>query len=123
MPRRSFRPTSHAGTARWVSTSRTASWCSRSRSPVTTPRSRPPAIRVHGELRPLAEFGELTPSQIREMLYAIITQKQREKFENELELDTSYTLPGKSRFRLNMFLQRDAVGAVMRAIPYEIVPF
>jgi twitching motility protein PilT len=57
------------------------------------------------------------------MLYAIITQKQREKFENDLELDTSYTLPGKSRFRLNMFLQRDAVGAVMRAIPFEIVPF
>ncbi len=83
----------------------------------------PPAIRVHGELRPLHDFGELNPSQIREMLYAIITQKQREKFENELELDTSYTLPGKSRFRLNMFLQRDAVGAVMRAIPYEIVPF
>jgi twitching motility protein PilT len=83
----------------------------------------PPAIRVHGELRPLAEFGELNPSQIREMLYAIITQKQREKFENELELDTSYTLPGKSRFRLNMFLQRDAVGSVMRAIPYEIVAF
>ncbi len=83
----------------------------------------PPAIRVHGELRPLTEFPELNPSQIREMLYAIITQKQREKFENDLELDTSYTLPGKSRFRLNMFLQRDAVGAVMRAIPYEIVPF
>jgi twitching motility protein PilT len=83
----------------------------------------PPAIRVHGELRPLTEFPELNPSDIREMLYAIITQKQREKFENELELDTSYTLPGKSRFRLNMFLQRDAVGAVMRAIPFEIVPF
>jgi twitching motility protein PilT len=83
----------------------------------------PPCIRVNGELRPLAEFDELNPSQIREMLYAIITQKQREKFENDLELDTSYTLPGKSRFRLNMFLQRDAVGAVMRAIPYEIVPF
>ena len=33
------------------------------------------------------------------MIYAILTQKQREKFENELELDCSYTLPGKSRFR------------------------
>jgi len=83
----------------------------------------PPTIRVNGELRPLLDFPPLSPSDIREMLYAIITQKQREKFENDLELDTSYTLPGKSRFRLNMFLQRDAVGAVMRAIPYEIVPF
>jgi twitching motility protein PilT len=83
----------------------------------------PPTVRVHGELRPLADFDVLNPSQIREMLYAVITQKQREKFENDLELDTSYTLPGRSRFRMNMFLQRDSVGAVLRAIPYEIVPF
>ncbi|HZR14148.1 MAG TPA: PilT/PilU family type 4a pilus ATPase [Acidimicrobiia bacterium] len=82
-----------------------------------------PIVRVHGELRPLNEFDVLNGSQIREMLYAVITQKQREKFENELELDTSYTLPGRSRFRLNVFLQRDSVGAVMRAIPYEIVGF
>jgi twitching motility protein PilT len=57
------------------------------------------------------------------MIYAILTQKQRERFENELELDCSYTLPGKSRFRMNVFLQRDSVGAVLRAIPYEIVNF
>jgi twitching motility protein PilT len=57
------------------------------------------------------------------MVYSIVTQKQREKFENELELDTSYTLPGKSRFRMNLFLQRDSVGCVMRVIPYEIADF
>ena len=57
------------------------------------------------------------------MVYAILTQKQREKFENDLELDTSHSLPGKGRFRVNVFLQRDSVGAVMRAIPYEIVDF
>jgi twitching motility protein PilT len=82
-----------------------------------------PIVRVHGELRPLTDFDTLNGSQIREMLYAVITQKQREKFENELELDTSYTLPGRSRFRMNVFLQRDSVGAVLRAIPYEIVAF
>ena len=65
----------------------------------------------------------LNGSQIRQMVYSILTQKQREKFENELELDTSYTLPGKGRFRVNVFLQRDSVGCVMRAIPYEIVDF
>ena len=53
------------------------------------------------------------------MVYSILTQKQREKFENELELDTSYALPGKGRFRVNVFLQRDSVGCVMRAIPYD----
>src|SRR5689334_3262390 len=82
-----------------------------------------PIVRVHGELRPLSDFDTLNGSQIREMLYAVITQKQREKFENDLELDTSYTLPGRSRFRMNVFLQRDSVGAVLRAIPYEIVAF
>ncbi|MFM7616126.1 MAG: PilT/PilU family type 4a pilus ATPase [Actinomycetes bacterium] len=81
----------------------------------------PPVIRVHGELRPVDGFEPLNGSQIREMVYAILTQKQREKFEGDLELDASYTLPGRSRFRLNVFLQRDSVGAVMRTIPYEIV--
>jgi twitching motility protein PilT len=82
-----------------------------------------PVIRVHGDLRPQEDFPKLTGSDIRQMVYAIITQKQREKFEAELELDTSYSLPGKSRFRVNVFLQRDSVGCVMRAIPYEIVDF
>ena len=83
----------------------------------------PPVIRVHGELRPVEGVDALNGSDIREMVYAILTQKQREKFENELELDCSYTLPGRSRFRVNVFLQRDSVGSVMRAIPYEIVDF
>ncbi len=83
----------------------------------------PPVIRVHGELRPVDGIDALSGSEIREMIYAILTQKQREKFENELELDCSYSLPGRSRFRVNVFLQRDNVGAVMRTIPYDIVPF
>jgi twitching motility protein PilT len=82
-----------------------------------------PVVRVHGEMRPLTDFPVLNGSQIRQMVYSVVTQKQREKFENELELDTSYTLPGKSRFRMNLFLQRDSVGCVMRAIPYEIAEF
>jgi len=82
-----------------------------------------PVIRVHGELRPVDAIEPLNGSEIREMVFAILTQKQREKFENDLELDCSYTLPGRSRFRVNVFLQRDSVGAVLRAIPYEIVDF
>ncbi|MDQ1475053.1 MAG: twitching motility protein PilT, partial [Actinomycetota bacterium] len=83
----------------------------------------PPVIRVHGELRPVAELPIFNGSQIRQMIFSILSQKQREKFENELELDTSYALPGRGRFRVNVFLQRDSVGCVMRAIPYEIVEF
>jgi twitching motility protein PilT len=83
----------------------------------------PPVIRVHGDLRPVGELAPLNGSQIRQMVFTILTQRQREKFEDELELDTSYALPGKGRFRVNVFLQRDSVGCVMRAIPYEIVEF
>ena len=83
----------------------------------------PPVIRVHGDLRPVTELPIFNGSQIRQMVFSILTQKQREKFENELELDTSYALPGRGRFRVNVFLQRDSVGCVMRAIPYDIVDF
>jgi twitching motility protein PilT len=82
-----------------------------------------PVVRVNGEMQPLTQFPVLNGSQIRQMVYSIVTQKQREKFEKELELDTSYTLPGKSRFRMNLFLQRDSVGCVMRVIPYQIADF
>src|SRR5204862_5866561 len=81
-----------------------------------------PSVRVHGAIKPLTEFAELNGSEIRRMIYGILTQKQREKFENELELDTSHSVPGVGRFRVNVLLQRDSMGAVMRAIPYEIVP-
>jgi twitching motility protein PilT len=83
----------------------------------------PPVVRVNGDLRPIPDVPVLNGSQIRQMVYSILTQKQREKFEKELELDTSYALPGKGRFRVNVFLQRDAVGCVMRAIPYDVVDF
>jgi len=83
----------------------------------------PPVIRVHGDLRPVTELPIFNGSQIRQMVFSILTQKQRERFENELELDMSYALPGRGRFRVNVFIQRDSVGCVMRAIPYEIVDF
>ncbi len=80
----------------------------------------PPAIRVRGELVRLEQHGELTPAELQKMIYGVLTQRQREVFENELELDLSYTVPGRSRFRVNVFRQRDALGAVMRVIPFEI---
>jgi twitching motility protein PilT len=82
----------------------------------------PPVIRLRGELSPLTEYPVLDGNRIRELIYAIINQKQRERFEDELELDTSHSIPGVGRFRVNVLLQRDAVGSVMRVIPHEIVP-
>jgi twitching motility protein PilT len=82
----------------------------------------PPCIRVDGHIRAMDTYDVLTPSELRRMVYTILTQRQREKFENDLELDTSHSVPGVGRFRLNVFVQRDSVGAVLRAIPFKIVP-
>jgi len=81
-----------------------------------------PTIRLHGSLLPLDERPIMTPPVIQRMLYAVLTQRQREKFEENLELDFAYAVPGKARFRVNIYRQRDALGAAFRLIPYEIKP-
>ena len=83
---------------------------------------RAPAARVDGEIRALDEFPVLTPAETRRLIFSVLTQKQRERFEAELELDTSHSVKNFGRFRVNVFQQRDAVGAVFRVIPWEIVP-
>ncbi|MGH2740130.1 MAG: type IV pilus twitching motility protein PilT [Actinomycetota bacterium] len=80
----------------------------------------PPVIRVHGSLVRLDGYSELSGDVLQRMIYSILTQKQRERFEQELELDLSYALPGRARFRVNVYLQRDSLGAAFRLIPYEI---
>jgi twitching motility protein PilT len=79
-----------------------------------------PVIRVNGTLRRLDNYPRLEPDQLQRMIYGILTQKQRERLEQDLELDASYSVPGKGRFRLNVFYQRDAVAAAFRMIPFEI---
>jgi twitching motility protein PilT len=79
-----------------------------------------PTLRINGSLTPLEEHPLLTPPVIQRMIYAILTQKQRETFEEELELDFAYALPGRARFRVNIYRQRDSVGGAFRIIPYEI---
>ena len=80
----------------------------------------PPMIRVHGDLEPVKGYRALLPKDLQDMIYSMITQKQRETFEENLELDVSYALPRRSRFRVNVFQQRDSIGAVLRIIPHEI---
>src|SRR3954465_8966628 len=81
-----------------------------------------PTIRMNGSLEQLDERPTITPPVIQRMMYAVLTQKQREKFEEVLELDFAYAVPGKARFRVNLYRQRDAVGAAFRLLPYEIKP-
>ncbi len=81
-----------------------------------------PAVRVHGHLGQLERYPVLLPGEIRALAYSILTQRQREKLESDLELDCAHSLPGRARFRLNVYFQREAVGAAFRLIPVEIKP-
>jgi twitching motility protein PilT len=80
----------------------------------------PPQIRVNGALVRLPDHPRLMPTDLRRMVYSILTSHQREQFEERLELDLSHSLPGRARFRVNVFQQRNSIGAVMRVIPNTI---
>src|SRR5438270_9913357 len=83
----------------------------------------PPLIRLHGEIRPLDGYRPLNSSETKQLAYSVLTDAQKHRFEENLELDFSFGVKGLSRFRANIFNQRGAVGAVFRAIPYEIKSF
>ncbi len=82
-----------------------------------------PQVRVHGHLAPLPNFPPFTPADTKRLAYSVLTDSQKHRFEENLELDFSFGLKGMSRFRANLFNQKGAVGAVFRAIPYEIKSF
>jgi twitching motility protein PilT len=81
----------------------------------------PPMYRLRGELA-RTDHPRMMPKDIQELLYTILSQKQREIFESDWELDFSHALPGIARFRVNVYRQRDAMGAAFRLIPFEIKP-
>jgi len=83
----------------------------------------PPQVRVHGHLSALTGYPEMTAADTKRLAYSVLTDAQKHRFEENLELDFSFGLKGMSRFRANLFNQRGAVGAVFRAIPYEIKTF
>src|ERR1043165_4689068 len=82
----------------------------------------PPQVRVHGHLRRL-EAADMTPSDTKALTYSVLTDSQKERFEESLELDFSFGIKGLARFRCNMFNQRGAVAAVYRLIPERIRSF
>src|SRR5919202_1317903 len=82
----------------------------------------PPMIRVHGKVEPL-NYPALTPSLTRELIYDVLTNEQRQRLENEWELDFSYSVPNVARFRVNVYFQQGALGAAFRTIPQEIKSF
>jgi twitching motility protein PilT len=82
----------------------------------------PPQVRVHGELRRL-EFPDLSAADSKALAYSVLTDAQKKRFEEDLELDFSFGLRGVARFRCNLFTQKGAVGAVYRQIPERIRTF
>lgn len=79
-----------------------------------------PVIRIHGHLERLDAYPVLDGPSIRQMVYSILTQRQRERFEQNLELDLSHSIPGVARFRMNVYFQKDNLGAAFRLIPRSI---
>ena len=80
----------------------------------------PPVMRVHGELQRLAGYEQLTDRDMYDLLYPMMTTERQARFEQNMELDMSYQVPGLSRFRVNIFRQQGHIGAVMRVIPFNV---
>src|SRR6476646_6477616 len=82
----------------------------------------PPQIRVHGKLQTL-NLPPLGPPKTKGLAYSVLTDSQKKRFEETLELDFSFGIRGLARFRCNVFNQRGAVAAVYRLIPEKIRAF
>ena len=83
----------------------------------------PPRIRVHGELKPCDDLPVLGPAETKQLAYSILTDAQKHRFEESLELDFSFGIKNIARFRGNLFNQRGATAGVFRVIPFEIKTF
>lgn len=81
-----------------------------------------PKSEVHGRLEAVPGFGPLSDKEVEATVYSILSDKQRQKFEETKELDCSYAIPGRSRFRVNVFRSKGSVSAVLRTIPFDIKP-
>jgi twitching motility protein PilT len=81
-----------------------------------------PLLRIDGQIVPL-RLPPLTPIDTKQLIYAILTEEQKVAFEKNNELDLSFGVKNLSRFRCNVFMQRGALAAALRAIPFRIMPF
>ncbi len=81
---------------------------------------RPPMMRIHGELEPQKDFKVLEAADTEALITQIITPEQRKELDETLELDCSYSIPGVSRFRVNVYFRNGGLGAAIRTIPNKI---
>ncbi|HBE72893.1 MAG TPA: type IV pili twitching motility protein PilT [candidate division Zixibacteria bacterium] len=79
----------------------------------------PPLLRIMGDLMP-SKLAAVSPDDIRGIITGILTPYQWQRFQEELELDFAYNLPGTGRFRVNVFQQRGSLSMVFRLVPERI---
>ncbi len=82
----------------------------------------PPQVRVDGDLRPM-EYAPLAQHETQELLYSVMTEEQRAKLEETLEVDFSFGLKDMARFRANVFIQRGSIAGALRLVPWCIPSF
>src|SRR5438445_11922129 len=80
----------------------------------------PPAIRVRGSIERLDGFEPLTAEDTQQILYRILSSEQQKQFELKRQLDFSHSIPGLARFRVNVYFQRESIGAACRLITAEL---
>jgi twitching motility protein PilT len=79
----------------------------------------PPMVRERGKLNPL-DYPAMDPTTVREVVYSILTNDQRQKLETDWQIDFAYSIPSRARFRVNAYFQRASLGAAFRLIPQEM---
>jgi twitching motility protein PilT len=83
----------------------------------------PPRLRLSGRLSHLADLAVLTPQDTQRLAYSVLTEAQKQRFEENNELDISFGIKDLARFRCNVYRQRGAVAAAIRLIPNKIRSF
>lgn len=83
----------------------------------------PPVVRIHGMLKRLENYCEFTNSLAEELIFSILNDERKEILSKEKELDLAYSISGVARFRVNIFFQKENIGAVFRVIPFDIKSF
>src|SRR5687767_3370493 len=79
-----------------------------------------PTVRVMGQLERMGEFVRLTPEDTQRLLYRMMSTEQQKHLEIKRQLDMSHSIPGLARFRVNIYFQRESLGAAFRMIPTEL---
>lgn len=83
----------------------------------------PPRLRIYGDLKPCEDIPPLSPGDTKQLAYSVLTDIQKHRFEEDLELDFAFGVKNLGRFRANLFMQRGSVGMVLRTIPLETRTF